>query len=216
VSAVPEPDRRLRSRRELLLAGGAAAAAVTLAGSGRALAAGGSDTAAVATGSGPPESESSLVYRLLSAELLLLFTYEQLLHGSVLPPDARRALAPFRGQEQAHVRLLKAKLEALGGAAPKPPANEAAANQDYAGRNVKGRLGQLQGADDALRLLIAVERVVVGAYFVALTKLEDRRLIALITRIMANDAQHEALIGALRYPGDPHKAVPFGLVQGVQ
>ncbi len=211
-----ERDRPITTRRELLVTGGAVAAAVTLAGSGRALAAGGSATATAAAGGAAPESESSLVYRLLSAELLLLFTYEHLLDGSILPPDARRTLAPFRGQEQAHVRLLKAKLAALGAAAPEPPVNEAAANRDYAGRNVKGRLGQLQGSDDALRLLIALERVVVGAYFVALTKLEDRRLIRLVTQIMANDAQHEALIGELRFPGDPHKSVPFGLVQGVQ
>lgn len=199
------------TRRELLIAGVGAATAVTIARTGSASAAGES-----ATAGGQPESESSLVYRLLSAELLLLFTYEHVLDSPILPGDARRALAPFRAQEQAHVRLLRAKLAALGAAAPKPPANEAAANRDYARRNVKGRLGQLQGSDDALRLLIAVERVVVGAYFVAMTKLEDRRLIRLVTQIMANDAQHEALIGELRYPGDPHKSVPFGLVQGVQ
>ena len=38
----------------------------------------------------------------------------------------------------------------------------------------------------------------------------------LVAQIMANDAQHEALIGELLYPGDTQKAVPYGLVQGVQ
>ena len=90
---------------------------------------------------------------------------------------------------------------ALGGVAPSPPANVAAADIDLARRRVKGRLGQLRGEQDALRLLLAAERVVVGAYFVALTKLEDRRLIVLAAQIMANDAQHEALIGELLYPG---------------
>ena len=38
----------------------------------------------------------------------------------------------------------------------------------------------------------------------------------LAAQIMANDAQHEALIGELLYPGDTPNAVPYGLVQGVQ
>ena len=56
----------------------------------------------------------------------------------------------------------------------------------------------------------------VGAYFVALTKLEDRRLIGLAVSIMGAEAQHEALIGDLLYPGDAQKSVPYGLIQGTQ
>ena len=38
----------------------------------------------------------------------------------------------------------------------------------------------------------------------------------LVAQIMANDAQHEALLGELLYPGQTGNAVPYGLVQGVQ
>ena len=202
------------TRRDLLAAGASAAAAATVLGTGRANAATGTATA---TADGvPPESDSNRIYRLLSAELLVLFTYEHILAGSILPAGARRALSALRDQEHAHVHALKAKLVALGASAPPAPASVAAADVDLARRDVKGRLGQLQGPQDALRLLLAIERVVVGAYFVALTKFEDRRMIRLVMPMMANDAQHEALIGELMYPTDPHKAVPFGLVQGVQ
>lgn len=193
------------TRRELLVAG-AGVGAAALGGSG----------IASAASSTPKESEATRVYRLLRVELLVLFTYEHVLDSQILPPRNRRALAPLRADEQAHVRVLHARLTALGGVAPSAPANVAAADLDLAGRHVRGRLGQLQSAQDALRLLLAIERVVVGAYFVALLKLEDRQLITLCTQIMANDAQHEALIGEQLYPGDTQTAVPYGLVQGVQ
>ena len=68
------------------------------------------------------------VYRLLSVELLMLFTYDQILASPVLTPRTRRALAPLRAHEEAHVRALAARLAALGGVPPSPPANVAAAD----------------------------------------------------------------------------------------
>jgi hypothetical protein len=90
------------------------------------------------------------------------------LASSLLVPRARRLIGAMPGQEEAHVRVLKARLQALGGQAPSPPASPAQANRDLARRGVGGRLGQLQGSRDALFLLLAVEQVVVGAYFVEL------------------------------------------------
>ncbi len=202
-------ERQTTTRRELLIAGAGAAAAATL---GDAVAAG----AAHASSAPHGESEAMHVYRLLSVELLMLFIYDHIIASPLLSAPTRRALVPLRAHEEAHVRALAARLAALGGVPPSPPANVAAADIDLARRRVKGRLGQLRGEQDALRLLLAAERVVVGAYFVALMKLESRQLIVLAAQIMANDAQHEALIGELLYPGVTPKAVPFGLVQGVQ
>jgi Ferritin-like domain len=154
--------------------------------------------------------------RLVSVELLLLYCYEQILAGPLLRPRARRLLSPLVGHEEAHVRALSARLAALGGRAPSPPRSVRVADHDLARRGVGGRLGQLTGGRDALFLLLAVEQVVVGAYFVALTKLGDPRLITLAAQIMASDAQHEALIGEAIHPGDAQKDVPSGLVQGIQ
>jgi Ferritin-like domain len=196
------------TRRELLVSGaaaGAAGALVTLMGG---------DPAAAA-GAPAPESDAERVHRLVSVELLALFTYRHILSSSILATGARRALAPLRAHEEAHVRELRTRLLALGGTVPAPPADTAAADRDLARRKVKGRLGQLRGSRDALDLMLALERVVIGVYFVALAKLEDPKLISLSAQIMAGEAQHEAVLGELLYPGDAAMAVPYGLVQGV-
>ncbi len=54
----------------------------------------------------------------------------------------------------------------------------------------------------------------IGAYFVALTKLADTELITLVCQIMANEAQHDAMIGLSLPKATPGAAVPYGLVQG--
>lgn len=172
--------------------------------------------AAKASPSTRTESDASRLERLMRVELLLLFCYRNVLGTSILPGHSRRALAPLRAHEQAHVQALGVRLSLLGGSIPAPPGSVAEADRDLARRSVGGRLGQLRGADDALSLLRAVEQVAIGAYFVALTKLEDAGLIRLAAAIMANDAQHEALIGEVQYSGKGAMAVPYGLVQGVQ
>jgi hypothetical protein len=172
--------------------------------------------ASAAAAAGAAIVDADRLRRLVSVELLLLYCYEQILAGPLLRPRARRLLSPLVGHEEAHVRALSAHLAALGGNAPSPPRSVRVADHDLARRGVGGRLGQLRGGRDALFLLLAVEQVVVGAYFVALTKLGDPRLITLAAQIMASDAQHEALIGEAIHPGDAQKDVPSGLVQGIQ
>lgn len=202
-----------RTRRELLVAGAGAVAASALVEAAAAQAAGSHAHTLTAAQS---RYAAMRLERLLRVELLMLFTYEHVLGSKFLSAHDKRVLEPLRAHEQAHIRALTRQLTALGGVPPSPPASMAAADKDLAHRKIKGRLGQLRGAHDALQLLVAVERVVVGAYFVALIKLDEPALITLLTQIMANDAQHEAIIGELMYPGDAQKAVPYGLVQGVQ
>jgi hypothetical protein len=90
------------------------------------------------------------------------------------------------------------------------------ANRYLANRNVAGRLGQLKGSRDALNLLLRLEQTMIGAYFVALINVNDSKLISLVCQIMANEAQHDAMIGLSMPKGKPGKAVPYGLVQGLQ
>ena len=207
-----------RTTRRQLLGAGAGAGAAALLGAAPALGKSKRQARSAVTQLPPAQAraEAMRIERLLRVELLILFTYEHVLSSSILPADARSTLLPLRGHEQTHVQLLTARLTALGGAVPRPPANVDAADKDLAKRSVKGRLGQLKGERDALHLLLAVERVVVGAYFVSLLTLDDPRLITLVAQIMSADAQHEAVIGELLYPGQAQKAVPYGLVQGVQ
>jgi hypothetical protein len=158
--------------------------------------------------------DADRLHRLLSVELLMLYCYEHVAGSSLLKPRARRLLDPLRDHEEAHIRVLRSRLLALGGVPPPPPATVEEANRDLAKRSVGGRLGQLKGERDALYLLLAMEQVVVGAYFVALTKLEDRRLVRLAAEIMGSEAQHEALVGEALYPGKTAAAVPYGIIQG--
>jgi Ferritin-like domain len=164
----------------------------------------------------PRLSDVTWLHRLMSVELLLFYVYDYVLAGSILPPGARAAMTQLRSHEEAHVAALGAQLSARSAPRPSPPPSVATANRYLARRKVRGRLGQLQGPDDALRLLLALERVAVGAYFVALREIGDPRLIVLAAQIMASDAQHEAIIGEQLNPGDIANAVPYGLVQGVQ
>ncbi|HET9105469.1 MAG TPA: ferritin-like domain-containing protein [Solirubrobacteraceae bacterium] len=170
------------------------------------------------TQTGRPDPPAARLRRLIRVELLLLYCYEHVLPAPFVSGRARPVLAQQARHEQAHLRALTAELRRLAPAAPLPagPATPAAADRALAHRNVQGRLGQLQGEKDALHLLLELERVVGGAYFVALTKLSSPRLIELAVSIMAAEAQHEALLGDLLYPGHPEQSVPYGLIQGVQ
>ena len=164
----------------------------------------------------PGFSDVTWLQRLMSVEVLLLYVYDHVLASSILSPGARRAMAQLQAHERAHVGALRSRLRTRGASQPSPPPSVAVANRYLARRQVRGRLGQLQGPEDALHLLLALERVVVGAYFVALREMRDPALIVLAAQIMASDAQHEAIVGEQLNPGEVAAAVPYGLVQGVQ
>jgi hypothetical protein len=164
----------------------------------------------------PAGTDVSRLQRLMRLEMLLLYVYDHVLVSPVLPASAQPAVAQMRAHEQAHVAALGAKLTARHAARPSPPASVAVANRRLARRKIGGRLGHLRGPKDALFLLLSIERVAVGAYFVALREMVDPGLIVLAAQIMASDAQHEAIISEQLNPGDIPAAVPYGLVQGVQ
>ncbi len=211
-AAAPGPP----TRRELLATG-----AGGLMATGAALTAGLLDTgataaAATSTASEPPFSATDRLQRLIRLELLLLYCYRDVLGSSILGPRTRHTLAPFPGHEEAHVAALAAQLKARGGQLPTGPASVAEANRDLAHRKIGGRLGQLKGGPDALRMLLTLEQVMIGAYFVALTKLQDAELVRLVCEIMGNEAQHDAMIALSMPKARPGSAVPYGLVQGLQ
>jgi Ferritin-like domain len=164
----------------------------------------------------PTGTDTARLQRLMRVELLLLYVYDHVLTSPVLPPSAHPAVAQLRSHEQAHVDALHRQLTARHALAPSPPPSIAVANRHLARRDVGGRLGHLRGAKDALFLVLSVERVAIGAYFVALREMRDPGLIVLAAQIMASDAQHEAIVGEQLNPGDIPSAVPYGLVQGVQ
>jgi hypothetical protein len=164
----------------------------------------------------PPFSETDRLQRLIRLELLQVYCYRYVLSSSSLRPHVHQRLAPFVAHEEAHIAALQARLRARGGTVPAGPDSVKTANRHLAKRGIGGRLGQLKGERDALYLLLTVEQVTIGAYFVALTKLNDSELITLVCQIMANEAQHDAMIGLSLPKATMSSAVPYGLVQGLQ
>jgi hypothetical protein len=196
----------LATRRQLLAAAGAAGLLAVPA----------TAMAATSTSAESPISEAERLQRLIRLELLLLYCYRYVLGSSILGPRAHRTLAPFVGHEEAHIAALESHLEAHGGSVPPGPDSIKTANRYLAHRDIGGRLGQLKGPSDALSLLLTLEQVTIGAYFVALININDTNLISLVCEIMANEAQHDAMIGLSMPKGTPGRAVPYGLVQGLQ
>ncbi len=195
------------TRRELIMgaaAGGLGAGAATLLTPVRAV-------AALASAPVRPVTE---LQALLRVELLVLFCYQRVLASGVASPSQQRVLEQISSHEHAHVVAVRAALVSRGGTPPQGPANAATADRHLAARRVPNRLEQLRGRADAIRLLVAVERVAEGAYFVSMSRLSDAGLLRLGAEIMANEAQHYSMLRELLRPGDPQNAVPYALVQG--
>jgi hypothetical protein len=205
---VSEPSRQhpFATRRELLTAGAVAGAAV-LATPAVAVAASGG-------GPSPPTDDAAHLERVLSMAALAAYVYQQVFAEGVLTQSQRRALDGFAEQEQAHVIALR-RAAAAAGTVVRPPTSLDVANGYLAQRGIGGRLGQLQGADDALDLLVSIERSSIGSCYVALLGLTGSAAIALVASIMANDAQHEAVVTLQRPTLTLADAAPFPLVSGV-
>lgn len=201
------------TRRQLLRRGAAGAAGALVVPAAAATAA----AAGTTTGSkGDRMPLPQRLGRLIEIEMLLLFCYEHILGSGILTPRAQSTLRPFVAHEEAHIAALTRQMRIYGGTVPAPPADVRAANRDLAHRKIGGRLGQLKGDLDALRLLLTTEQVTIGAYFVALRTITQPDLIELVCQMMANDAQHDSMIGLLLPPNKPGSAAPYGLVQGLQ
>ena len=65
-------------------------------------------------------------------------------------------------------------------------------------------------------MLLTLEQVTIGAYFVALTKLQDAELVRLACEIMGNEAQHDAMIGLSMPKATTGVGRPVRAVQGLQ
>ncbi|HYZ81456.1 MAG TPA: ferritin-like domain-containing protein [Solirubrobacteraceae bacterium] len=197
------PDRTL-TRRELVSR--AAAAAVWAAGAG-AVHAGTAEAAA-------PQTDAELLRAILSVELLVVFSYEQVLGSGKLSPSSEHVIRPLLDHEHMHVDVVSAELEELGQAPPDPPASVAAADAELSVLHGSARLASLNSEQDCLRLLEQVESLAQGAYYVSMSKLADVHLARLCASILGAEAQHYTALAGLLHPGDINKAVPGPFVEG--
>jgi hypothetical protein len=138
---------------------------------------------------------------LAGAEQVLVTTYEQVLSAGVLSRSASKRAAEFLGHERLHLAAIGRELERLGGALPPaPPALGVAA------RPASDRA--------AIRILLALERSALSAYYAELAHLRDGHAARTAGEIMACDAQHASELRALLSPGDAMRAVPSAFVFG--
>jgi rubrerythrin len=145
----------------------------------------------------PDESDDADVEILNSAldlELMAIAAYKA--GAGKLKGDVLQVAQLFLEQEQEHADGLSAAIKDAGG---KP--NTARASYDFP---------ELRNQRDVLRFAVDVENTAIAAYIDALPKLGEGDLRATASAIVANEAEHVAvLLGALG-----EQQVPFAFVVG--
>ena len=160
------------------------------------------------------QTDSDVLYRLLSVELLVAVVYERVLHTGLLSPNAAHLARRLLAQERAHARVLSVELAKLGVAPPLSPASTTVTDKELGDRHVASGLVKLQDEHDCIRLLLDVEGVAEGAYYTAMPKLRDRGRLRTCAAIMANEGQHYTALSEVLHPGDVIKSVPYAFVEG--
>jgi Ferritin-like domain len=114
----------------------------------------------------------------------------------LLAPSLNQAGQLFLNDELSHAGSLAGLVKAAGGKPVKPAPSYP--------------LGHPRTSDDVLRLLHKVENAQLSAYLDAITRLEPSSVKQSVASILANDAQHVAVVRA----GLGQPAVPSGFVAG--
>ena len=161
-----------------------------------------------------PQTDAQVLADAFAVEQLVAFAYARVLASGALSAGVRRTVAEVLAQEHEHAAALAALLDQLGTPLPAGPTGVAAADKALAADKVSVSLAGLRSQRDCLKLLIDVESVAEGTYFVAVSKLRDATALRLSAEIMANEAQHWSALTELRLPGDLASAVPSPFVEG--
>jgi Ferritin-like domain len=140
------------------------------------------------------QSDIALLGHLLYLEHLAIAAYTA--GTPLLPPATVKAGALFLNDELSHAGDLAGLIRAAGAKPPKPAPSYP--------------LGHPRTGEEVLALLHAVERAQVAAYLDAIPRLQPGTLKQQVASILANDAQHLAVVrAALHQP-----AVPTAFVTG--
>jgi hypothetical protein len=171
---------------------------------------------AVLGADGAAGAERDLLVPLVGTESLGIFVYEQALDAKVLSPRGDRLAQRLLDQEHQHAERLVAELQRLGGTPPTPISSASDANRVLAAHRVPDSLAALRNEHDTIILLARIEWLLEGAYYAAVAKLTQPRLLRLCAQVMANEAQHGTMLSELLHPGDVDKAVPSSYVLGTR
>ena len=159
-------------------------------------------------------SDGDVLRGLVTVEQLLAFTYQHLVAAGGLSDATKPLIAGFLSHERVHVTLLTAALARLGGGAPAPPGTVAEASRALARLGAPGSLRLSHTEVDSIHYLIGAETVAEGAYYDALSRLNDAKLAVTAAEIMGCQAQHWTSLSGLLHAGDVNRAVPYPVVLG--
>lgn len=171
---------------------------------------------AVPAASAQVQTEVQALSAMLEAELLVAFAYGRILRSGVLSVFSTPVAKTLLAHEHAHVALLRGWVDKLGGVQPPSITGVGEADAALTADHVSGRLGEMASEPDALRLLIAVERVSVGAYYHGFSTLAEPMLVRSAAEMLASEAQHATVLSGLLHPDDVAKAVPDAFVHGTR
>lgn len=189
------------SRRELI-SGGAAVAATAALGVGQARA------------DAPVPDAATLLTKALEYERLSVLAYEHLIGLPALSAHQRRVLRALVHQDRAHARALTAAMAAGAIALPPAPAGPAAVDQALSAKGMSGGLASVTTLKAAVQLLLDIEALTEGAYYMIVRDFDDPATALRAAQILANEAQHSMQLSELVSP-DVRVSVPNWYVTGV-
>ena len=129
-----------------------------------------------------PMGDREVLLGLLALEQRSVVVYEQIARSGKLSGSAAAAAALFGDQERRHVDALTQALRGMGATSlPKPPSPQ----------DARGDAGEL------IRLAAGHEMKCIRAYYEAHAKLRSPALLATAAGVMANEAQHLAVLRQL-------------------
>ncbi len=156
----------------------------------------------------------ALIHRLLQIEQLLVFAYAHVLSSGSLSSPSAATVGGFLSHERTHAKLFSAELVRLGETPPAPPTDLDAISRQLASLDVPGSLRHINDEAGAIRYLIGVETLAERAYYQAMSKLSESRLLVLAASVMGCEAQHWTSLSGLLHAGDIYRAVPYPTVRG--
>ncbi len=130
------------------------------------------------------DGDAPFMESAINLERSTVIAYDTLLDRGPLSPAVGGVLRRFRAHEQEHADALATALTDLGGTPPAPPKGVADVDKIVEG------LGDVRSQAEVVNFLVELETATVAAYFDALSRVEEAKLLQSGASIMANEGQH--------------------------